>query len=98
MIRSELVRRLAARFPGLQPKDAHYTVNLICEAMADSLREGNRIEIRGFGSFGLVYRRARLNRNPRTGEKVEVPAKHAPHFRAGKEMKETLVGQTGRTA
>ena len=98
MIRSELVQRLATRFPGLLPKDAQYAVNLVCEAMAGALREGNRIEIRGFGSFGLVYRRARLNRNPRTGEKVEVPAKHAPHFRAGTEMKENLLGQAGRAA
>lgn len=93
MTRSELVQRLARRFPPLQPKDAQFAVNLICDAMAGVLREGHRIEIRGFGSFAVNYRAARLNRNPKTGERVEVPPKYVPHFRTGKELREVLVGQ-----
>jgi integration host factor subunit beta len=93
MKRSELVLRLAQRYPALLPKDAQYVVKLICDSMARVLREGNRIEIRGFGSFGLTYRRERLNRNPRTGERVQVPAKYVPHFKTGKDLRQTLVAQ-----
>jgi integration host factor subunit beta len=98
MKRSDLVARLAQRHPALLPKDAQYAVQLICDAMARVLREGNRIEIRGFGSFGLTYRRERLNRNPKTGERVQVPAKYVPHFKTGKELRQTLVAQTARRA
>ncbi len=98
MKRSDLVARLAQRHPALQPKDAQLAVQLICDAMARVLRDGNRIEIRGFGSFGLTYRRERLNRNPKTGERVQVPAKYVPHFKTGKELRQTLVAQTARRA
>ena len=94
MKRSELVQRLARRFPSLRPTDAQYAVNLICDAMARVLRDGNRIEVRGFGSFAVNYRAARLNRNPRTGERVEVPPKYVPHFKTGKELRELLVEQS----
>ena len=96
MKRSDLVLRLARRNPSLMPKDAMFAVKLICDAMARVLREGNRIEIRGFGTFGLTYRAKRLNRNPRTGERVQVPAKYVPHFKTGKELRQTLVAQGGR--
>ena len=65
---------------------------MILEAMAKSLAQGQRIEIRGFGSFRLNYRPPRVGRNPKTGEKVEVPAKYAPHFKAGKELCERIRG------
>ena len=94
MKKSDLVTQLNCRFPGLHPADAHYSVKLICDAMARVLREGNRIEIRGFGSFSLTYRRPRLNRNPRTGERVQVPAKYVPHFKTGKDLRQTLVEQS----
>ena len=93
MKKSDLVARLGQRFPGLMPGDSHQAVHLICDAMARMLREGHRVEIRGFGSFGLTLRPARLNRNPRTGERVQVPAKYVPHFKTGKELRETLVQQ-----
>ena len=96
MKRSELVQRLARRFPALQPSDAQTAVNLICEAIGRVLMEGRRIEIRGFGSFAVNYRAARLNRNPRTGERVRVPPKYVPHFRTGKELRLALVEQTAR--
>jgi integration host factor subunit beta len=87
MKRSELVRQLAGRFPALQPNDAQFAVNLICGAMAAVLSEGGRVEVRGFGSFAVNYRAGRLNRNPRTGERVEVPPKYVPHFKTGKELR-----------
>ena len=93
MKRSDLVARLGARFPALQPDDAQLTVKLICDAMARKLREGNRVEIRGFGSFGLTFRPSRFNRNPRTGERVQVPAKFVPHFKTGKDLRLTLLAQ-----
>ena len=96
MTRSDLIARLARRYPSLMPKDAQYAVQLICDEMTRVLREGNRIEIRGFGSFGLTYRRQRLNRNPKTGERIQVPAKFVPRFKTGKELRRTLVAQTAR--
>ncbi|MCB1985792.1 MAG: integration host factor subunit beta [Burkholderiales bacterium] len=90
MTKSELISRLAARFPQLVAKDAELSVKMIIDAMATSLAEGQRIEIRGFGSFDLNYRPPRIGRNPKSGEKVHVPAKYVPHFKAGKEMRERV--------
>lgn len=90
MTKSELIERLAERFPQLVAKDAELSVKVILDAMAEALVSGSRIEIRGFGSFSLNYRPPRLGRNPKTGEKVEVPAKYVPHFKAGKELRERV--------
>ena len=90
MTKSELIDRLAAQFPQLVAKDAELAVKMILDAMAESLAKGERIEIRGFGSFGLNYRPPRTGRNPKSGEKVQVPQKHVPHFKAGKELRERV--------
>ena len=90
MTKSELITRLAARFPQLVTKDAELSVKTIIDAMAESLSKGQRIEIRGFGSFDLNYRPPRIGRNPKSGEKVKVPEKYVPHFKAGKEMRERV--------
>jgi len=90
MTKSELISRLAARFPQLVTKDAELSVKMIIDAMATSLSKGQRIEIRGFGSFDLNYRPPRIGRNPKSGEKVHVPEKYVPHFKAGKEMRERV--------
>ena len=90
MTRSELIARLAERFPQLVQKDADSCVSEILTAIADSLKAGNRVEIRGFGSFSLNYRPARTARNPKTGEKVAVAGKFVPHFKAGKELRELV--------
>ncbi|MGN2392201.1 integration host factor subunit beta [Pelomicrobium sp. G1] len=90
MTKSELIARLAARHPQLVAKDAELAVKMILDAMASSLAKGERIEIRGFGSFGLNYRPPRIGRNPKSGEKVEVPEKYVPHFKAGKELRERV--------
>ena len=91
MTKSELIDRLAAQFPQLVAKDAELAVKMILDAMAESLAKGERIEIRGFGSFGLNYRPPRTGRNPKSGDKVQVPAKYVPHFKAGKELRERVV-------
>jgi integration host factor subunit beta len=90
MTKSELIAQLAARFPQLVAKDADYAVKMILDAMTDALARGDRIEIRGFGSFALNYRPPRVGRNPKSGEKVHVPEKHVPHFKAGKELRERV--------
>lgn len=90
MTKSELVLRLSERFPQLVLKDADYAVNMMLDAMSEALVKGDRIEIRGFGSFALNYRPPRIGRNPKSGEKVDVPAKWVPHFKAGKELRERV--------
>jgi integration host factor subunit beta len=90
MTKSELIGRLALRFPQLVAKDADYAVNMILDAMTESLARGDRIEIRGFGSFALNYRPPRTGRNPKSGDKVLVPSKYVPHFKAGKELRERV--------
>ena len=94
MTKSELIARLAARFPQLVAKDADFAVKVILDALTDALASGDRIEIRGFGSFSLNYRPPRLGRNPKSGEKVQVPAKYVPHFKPGKELRERVDQRT----
>jgi integration host factor subunit beta len=90
MTKSELIARLAVRFPQLVAKDADLAVKVVLDAMTAALSRNDRIEIRGFGSFALNYRPPRIGRNPKSGEKVNVPAKHVPHFKAGKELRERV--------
>jgi len=88
--KSELIAQLSVRFPQLVLKDAEIAVRTILDAMSQTLCEGERIEIRGFGSFSLNHRPPRLGRNPKTGETVPVPAKRVPHFKAGKELRDRV--------
>ena len=90
MTRSDLIIKLAERFPQLLGKDAELAVKVILDSMATTLTSGDRIEIRGFGSFALNYRPPRMGRNPKSGDKVQVPAKYVPHFKAGKELRERV--------
>lgn len=96
MTKSELMARLAERFiannneTNLQTKDIEYSVKVLVDTMTRSLARGQRIEIRGFGSFDLNHRPPRIGRNPKTGERVEVPEKHVPHFKPGKELRERV--------
>ncbi|MGE4596665.1 MAG: integration host factor subunit beta [Methylophilaceae bacterium] len=87
MTKSQLINLLANRFSQLVTKDAELSVKIIINQMSKTLSGNNRIEIRGFGSFNLNYRPARIGRNPKTGDKVNVPEKYVPHFKAGKELK-----------
>jgi len=90
MTRSELIASLADKHPQLLAKDAELAVKVILDAMGETLAKGGRIEIRGFGSFALNYRPPRQGRNPKSGVKVQVPAKYVPHFKAGKELRERV--------
>ena len=90
MTKSELIELLANKHTHLSQKDVEISVKLMIEQMANSLANGERIEVRGFGSFSLHYRKARLGRNPKTGETVALPPKYAPHFKPGKELRERV--------
>ena len=90
MTKSDLIARLAERFPQLVAKDADFAVKMILDALSEALAKGDRIEIRGFGSFALNYRPPRVGRNPKSGDKVSVPEKWVPHFKAGKELRERV--------
>ncbi len=90
MTKRDLVEKLAERLKNLSQKDAELVVNTIFDSMTDALASGDRIEIRGFGSFQIRERRAREGRNPRTGDKVNVSSKKVPFFKVGKELKERV--------
>lgn len=92
MTRAELIERLAQKHPELTLKDADLAVRLILNEMVRTLCKGNRVEVRGFGSFGLNLRPQRNGRNPKTGAKVMVSAKYAPHFKPGKELRDRVDG------
>ena len=87
MVKSKLVRVLNEKLPELQQRDVEMALNCILGQMADAIAQGERIEIRGFGSFNLHHRPPRIARNPKTGEAVNLPAKIAIHFKPGMEMR-----------
>jgi integration host factor subunit beta len=89
MTKSELIDRLTLNHE-LPPKQVEAAVKEILEQMVQSLSQGKRVEIRGFGSFSLHYRAPRVGRNPKTGEAVELDGKYVPHFKAGKELRERV--------
>jgi len=90
MTKSELIDRLADQQKHLAHVDVELGVKSILEQMSASLATGERIEIRGFGSFSLHFRAPRLGRNPKTGEAVSLPGKHVPHFKPGKALRERV--------
>ncbi len=92
MTKSELIEILSRRQPHLKADDVDLAVKSLLEMMGGALAHGERIEIRGFGSFSLHYRPPRLGRNPKTGDSVALPAKHVPHFKPGKELRERVSG------
>ena len=90
MTRSDLVEELAALLPFLMQRDAEQAVKALQDAIVDALVQGQRIEIRGFGSFSIHHRPERTGRNSRSGESVLVPAKRLPHFKPGKALREAV--------
>src|SRR5215467_14006409 len=90
MTKSELIEALAERQKHLAANDVELAVKSLLEQMSQALSVGERIEIRGFGSFSLHYRPPRMGRNPKTGDAVALPGKHVPHFKPGKELRERV--------
>jgi integration host factor subunit beta len=88
--KSELIARLIELNPHLTPRDAERVVATVFGEIADALADGDRVELRGFGAFSVKKRDARVGRNPRTGETVQVGVKNAPYFKTGKELRERL--------
>ncbi len=96
MTKSEMIDLLAQRQKHLTYKDVEFAVKTMIEQMAQNLATGERIEIRGFGSFSLHFRPPRLGRNPKTGESVPLVGKYVPHFKPGKELRERVNQSIGR--
>jgi integration host factor subunit beta len=90
MTKSELIDRITDSQSQLSSKDVELTVKAILEYMSQTLSEGGRIEIRGFGSFSLHYRVPRIGRNPKTGAPVALSGKYVPHFKPGKELRDRV--------
>lgn len=90
MIKSELVQTIAEQNPHLFQRDVENIVNAILEEISGALANGDRVELRGFGAFSVKNRAARVGRNPRTGEQVEVDEKWVPFFKTGKDLRERL--------
>lgn len=90
MIRSELVQKIADENPHLYQRDVEKIVNTIFEEIIEAMARGDRVELRGFGAFSVKKRDARVGRNPRTGEAVEVEEKHVPFFKTGKLLRDRL--------
>jgi integration host factor subunit beta len=90
MTKSDLIERLTSKHFQLSIKEVEDSVKESLQLMTDSLAKGERIEVRGFGSFSLHYRAPRIGRNPKTGDKVELSGKHVPHFKPGKELRERV--------
>ena len=90
MTKSELIDLIAAKQNQLSAKDVELAVKTLIELMSETLASGERIEIRGFGSFSLHYRAPRIGRNPKTGESVGLAGKYVPHFKPGKELRDKV--------
>ena len=90
MIKSELVLKVAEKFPHLYQRDVEKIVNSIFDEITDALARGDRVELRGFGAFAAKTREARIGRNPRTGETVAIADKRTPSFKTGKELRQRL--------
>ena len=90
MTKSELIEKISNNQDQLPPKDVELAVRMILDRMVNSLSNNERIEIRGFGSFSLHYRAARVGRNPKTGAAVDLNGKFVPHFKPGKELRKRV--------
>lgn len=90
MLKSELIETLERENPHLSPAETERVVAIVLESITQTLEQGARVELRGFGTFSPRHRKARAGRNPRTGKQVAVPEKFVPFFRAGKELREKI--------
>lgn len=91
MTKSELIEMIAANNPDLTKKQVEFIVNGVFSSIKDALSSGDKVEIRGFGSFKIRNKNSKTGRNPKTGDKVDVPPKEVPYFKPGKEIKELLI-------
>ena len=90
MTKNDLVTSLLEAMPNKTKKDSSLIINTIFDTMTEALKRGERIEIRGFGIFSVVCREPRIGRNPKSGERVHIPAKRVPFFKTGKELRQRV--------
>lgn len=95
MIKSELILRVAEIYPHLYQRDVEAIVNRLLDEIGDAMGRGDRVELRGFGTFSVKQRESRIGRNPRSGESVAVAKKHAPFFKTGKDLRERMNRKDG---
>jgi len=88
--KSDLIQAISAKLEHLPARDVEIVINTMFQSMTDSLKKGDRIEIRGFGSFSVRHRRARMGRNPKTGVAIQVPPKRVPFFTVGHELRRRI--------
>ncbi len=91
MTKSELIESIASQHPNMTKKNIEFIINSVFKSIKDSLQKGDKVEIRGFGSFKIREKNSKVGRNPKTGSKVNVPEKKVPYFKPGKEIKESLI-------
>lgn len=91
MTKSDLIDKIVEKHPNMTKKNIDYIINSVFSSIKDSLKNGDKVEIRGFGSFKIREKNSKTGRNPKTGSKVEVPEKKVPYFKPGKEIKEELI-------
>lgn len=91
MTKSELIEQISASYPDMTKKQIEFIVNTVFISIREALKDGDKVEIRGFGSFKIREKKSKVGRNPKTGNKVEVPEKKVPYFKPGKEIKEVLI-------
>ena len=93
MTKSELIENIVAKHPNISKKNIAFIINSVFNSIKDSLQKGEKVEIRGFGSFKIREKTSKVGRNPKTGTKVTVPDKKVPYFKPGKEIKEMLINK-----
>lgn len=96
MTKSGLIESLTAKQKHLHARDVQLSVNIFLDLMSETLAAGDRIEVRGFGSFSLRHHEPRVGRNPKTGKPVQLEAKRVPHFKQGKQMRERVNNSIGK--
>ena len=91
MTKSELIEQVSASYPDMPKKQVEFIINTVFISIKEALKDGDKVEIRGFGSFKIREKTSKVGRNPKTGKKVDVPEKKVPYFKPGKEIKEVLI-------
>ncbi len=91
MTKSDLIEAIASQHPNMTKKHIEFIINSVFKSIKESLQKGDKVEIRGFGSFKIREKSSKVGRNPKTGTKVNVPDKKVPYFKPGKEIKESLI-------
>ncbi len=91
MTKSELIEQISSSYPDMTKKQIEFIINSVFISIKEAIKDGDKVEIRGFGSFKIREKQSKVGRNPKTGNKVEIPEKKVPYFKPGKEIKESLI-------